>query len=46
MAQLVWDDTGKKKYTLGIHKVALFVSDPAQSIKPSVVELMNVALEL
>ena len=31
MAQLVWDDAGKKKYTLGIHKVALFVSDPAQS---------------
>ena len=28
MAQLVWDDSGKKKYTLGIHKVALFVSDP------------------
>ncbi len=25
---LIWDDSGKKKYTLGIHKVVLFVSDP------------------
>lgn len=27
MAALEWDATGKKEYSLGIHKVALFVSD-------------------
>jgi hypothetical protein len=29
MAALEWDATGKKEYSLGIHKVALFVSDPS-----------------
>lgn len=29
MAVLEWDATGNKKYTLGIHKVVLFVSDPS-----------------
>ena len=27
--KLEWDATGKKKYTLGIHNVVLFVSDPS-----------------
>ena len=29
--RLVWDDTGNKKYSLGIHNVVLYVSDPSQS---------------
>lgn len=27
--RLTWDDTGNKKYTLGIHNVVLFVADPS-----------------
>lgn len=33
MAALEWDATGKKEYSLGIHKVALFVSDPTAASK-------------